>query len=165
MLIALCGGVGLFCSCSQDDGGPQEADGAIALVPLFTQSSFDGCWNWYEEGKHAYSVTVMDGEVVSFQPLSRRSARNKDSAANCAIDTHDGLIVISSADRGTHDRWTTVTTLRFDLSDTPGRSCRDGLRRGVIAGRRTVEHNDPNDHFLFPPQSSHQGLLVRCNSR
>ena len=39
------------------------------------------------------------------------------------------------------------------------------LLRDCRAGRRTVEHNDPNDHFLFPPQSSHQGLLVRCNSR
>ena len=160
ILVGLLGGAGLVCSCSQDTGSP---DAAADHLPLFSRTSFDGCWNWYEGGKQAYSVAILNGEVLSFRPMSRHSTRNNDSTANCAIDAHDGLVVISSANRDPGDRWATVTTLRFDLSDTSGGSCLDGLRAGVIAGRRTVEHNDPDDHFLFPPHEHKRGLLVRCN--
>ena len=90
-----------------------------AHVPLFTKTSFDGCWNWYEEGKHLYKVTIAEGEVVSFQPRHRSATRTTESAATCAIDSVDGLIVISTTERAGNDRWRTVTTLRFDISDAP----------------------------------------------
>ncbi len=162
ILIGLLGGAGLFCSCSEDVGSPNDPDAATDHLPRFTRTSFDGCWNWYEGGKHAYSVAIMGGEVRSFHSLSRHSTHNNDSTRNCTIDAHDGLIVISSTDRGLSDRWATVTTLRFDLSDAPGRSCLAGLRAGLIAGRRTVEHNDPDDHFLVPPHEHKRGWLARC---
>lgn len=165
MLILMIGILGPFSSCSQDVAGPDEQNGAAAHVLPFTKTSFDGCWHWYEEGDHVFKVTIAGGEVASFQPLNRAPTRTTQSAATCAIDSQDGLIAISRTERADNDRWTTVTTLRFDLADMPGRSCRAGLRAGVIAGRRMVEHNDPNDHFLFPSQSSHLGFLVRCNSR
>ncbi len=175
MLIALSGCVGLFYACSQDFGGPQEPAGAGCPahgagcparcagdhVPLFTQTSFDGCWNWYEEGKRLYKVTIARGEVVSFQPLNRpASPRTPGSAATCAVDSQDGLIAIVSTEHAGKDLRTTVTTLRFDLSDKAGRPA---IAAGSIAGRRTVEHNDDDDHFLFPPHEHKRGRLVRCD--
>ena len=162
MLILMIGSLGPFSSCSQDIAAPDEQNGAAPDVPLFTKTSFDGCWNWYEGGKHDYSIAIRDGEVLSFQPLNRHSTRTTESAATCTIDSQDGLLFISRSERAASDRWTTVTTLRFDLADMPGRSCLAGLRVGVIAGWRTVEHNDPDDHFLFPPHEHTRGLLVRC---
>ncbi len=162
MLILMIGSLGPFSSCSRDVAGPDEQNNAAAHVPLFTKTSFDGCWNWYEQGKHLYKVTIARGEVVSFQPLNRPAPRTTESAATCAIDSLDGLIVISSTERAGHDRWTTVTTLRFDIADAPGKSCLKALAIGAISGRRSIELNDPNDHFLFPPHEQTRGLLVRC---
>ena len=64
VLIVMIGSLGPFLSCSQDVAGPDEQNGAAAHVPLFTKTSFDGCWNWHEEGKHLYKVTIAEGEVV-----------------------------------------------------------------------------------------------------
>ncbi len=163
MLILMIGSLGPFSSCNQDVAGPDEQSGAAAHVPLFTKTSFDGCWNWYEEGKHLYKVTIAEGEVVSFQSRNRTATRTTESAATCAIDSLDGLIVISSTERGGNERWTTVTTLRFDISEAPRESCLKALASGAISGRRTIELNDPHDHFLFPPHEHTRGLLVRCD--
>ncbi len=163
MLIALFGGVGLFYACGQDLGGPQAPAGAGCPahgagcparcagdhVPLFTQTSFDGCWNWYEEGKRLYKVTIARGEVVSFQPLNQPDSprggsdsprggpdtRPTGSTATCAIDSQDGLIAISSTERAGNSRRTIVTTLRFDLSDPPNRTARAAGRSARAVGR------------------------------
>ena len=161
MLILMIGSLVAFSSCSQDGADSEEQNGTAAHAPVFAQTSFDGCWNWYEEGKQLYTITIAAGEVVSFQDLNRRSTHTTESADTCAIDSQDGLIALSIATRAAGDRWTTVTTLRFDLSDAPGKSCWQALAIGAMSGRRSVVRHDPNDHFLFPPQSSHQGLLVR----
>lgn len=165
LLILMIGSLGAFSSCSQDAADSDELNGAAAQGPLFTKTSFDGCWIWYEEGRRLCKITIARGEVVSFQPMNRPATHTTESAATCAIDSKDGLIAISRTERAGNDRWTTVTTLRFDLSDAPGKSCLQALALGVISGRRSVERTDPNDHFLFPPQYSQGGLLVRCSSR
>ncbi len=164
MLILMIGILGAFSSCSQDVSDSDEQNGTAAPAPVFAQTSFDGCWNWNEEGKQLYTITIAAGEVVSFQDLNRRPTRTTESADTCAIDSQDGLIVLSSTTRAGNDRWTAVTTLRFDLSDAPGKSCWQALAFGAMSGRRSVVRHDPSDHFLFPPQSSHQGLLVRCSA-
>lgn len=163
MFILMIGSLGPLSSCSQHGAGSDEQNGAATHVPPFTKTSFDGCWNWYEQGKRVCKVAIARGQVASFQLLKRRSTPATQSTSTCAIDSQDGLITISGTQRAATDRWTTVTTLRFDLSDTPGRTCWAGLQAGVIAGLRTVEHNDPSDHFLFPPHEHERGLLIRCD--
>ena len=164
LFILMIGSLGAFSSCSQDAADSDEQNGAAAHGPLFTKTSFDGCWISHEEGKRLCKITIAKGEVVSFQPMNRPATRTTESAATCAIDSQDGLIAISRTERAGNDRWTTMTTLRFDLSDAPGKSCLQALAFGVMSGLRSVERSDPDDHFLFPPQCSQRGLLVRCSS-
>lgn len=75
MLILMIGSLAPFSSCSRDVAGPDEQNGAAAQVPLFTKTSFEGCWNWYEEDEHLHKVTIARVEVVSFQTLNRPVTR------------------------------------------------------------------------------------------
>ena len=148
------------CSDPFEAGETNEGQGAE-----FSQASFDGCWQWFEDGEAVHDIIIEDGEIASLAPANARAQMSAHTTKNCTISPQDGLIALSYSDKEPAGGLEQFTTFRFDLSDSRTVSAHNALAMGVIPGEKVVDLSDPEDILMLPPTDVRQGQLVRCDSK
>ncbi len=154
----------LIMSCSTDGFALDDSQSSPEQTGDFARTSFDGCWDWYEQGEHTHKIIIANGKIASLTPAGRTTMSLSDADGNCVVSPHDGLVALSYALPSKPGETRQITTFRFDLRNTRTASMTDSLARGVIRGRKTVEDNDPEDILLLPPTDEQDGYLVMCDS-
>ncbi len=154
----------LIMSCSTDGFVLDDSQSSLEQTGDFARTSFDGCWDWYENGEPTHKIIISNGKIASLTPAGRTTMSLSDADGNCVISPHDGLVALSYALPSKPGETQRITTFRFDLRNTRIASMTDSLARGVIRGRKTVEDNDPEDILLLPPVEEQDGYLVMCDS-
>ena len=163
--VAILSVVGLMLSCG--DPAQDSTENPIPSDPsdTFAQSSFDGCWDWYEDGEPVHNITIADGQIATLKSADRTAQDTQDMAANCTVSPYDGLVALSYGVPSADGKVIESTTFRFDLSDGRRVSMATSLAMGVVPGRKTVEISDPDDIMLLPPSEVREGQLVRCDDQ
>lgn len=161
--VAILSIVGLMLSCG--DPAQDSAENPIPSDPsdMFAQSSFDGCWDWYEDGEPVHNITITDGQIATLKSAGRTAQGTQDTDVNCTVSPYDGLVALSYGVPSAGGKVIEFTTFRFDLSDGRRVSMATSLAMGVVPGRKTVEISDPDDIMLLPPSDVREGQLVRCD--
>ncbi len=154
----------LSLSCSTDGLPIDEGQPSPGQTGVFANTSFDGCWDWYENDEHTHKIIISNGEIASLTPAGRSTMSLSDADGNCVVSPHDGLVALSYAVSSESGETQRITTFRFDLRNTRAASMTDSLVRGVIRGRKTVEDSDPEDIFMLPPTDQQDGFLVMCGA-
>lgn len=153
----------LMLSCGTDALTNDEGRSSPGQTGDFARTSFDGCWDWYENDEHTHKIIISNGEIASLTPAGRTAMSLSNADGNCVVSPHDGLVALSYALPSESGETQRITTFRFDLRNTRAASMTDSLVRGVIRGRKTVEDNDPEDIFMLPPTDQQDGFLVMCD--
>ena len=155
----------LMCSCSAADGTIDPGEQPPNSNETFSQTSFDGCWTWYENGQRVHRVQIENGEIASLQPADTNARQINYKSTNCAVSPYHGLLALSYATKVGAGGDIELTTFRFDLAASRGISMTSSLDIGVIPGRKIVEISDPEDIMLLPPKEIQDGQLVRCETK
>lgn len=154
----------LILSCSTDGFVLDDSQSSLEQTGDFARTSFDGCWDWYENDEHTHKIIIANGEIASLTPAGRATMSLSSADGNCVVSPLDGLVALSYVLPSEPGQMQRITTFRFDLRDTRTASMTDSLARGVIRGRKTVEDNDPEDILMLPPIDEQDGFLVMCDS-
>ena len=151
-------------SCSTDGSVLDDSQSSLEQTGDFARTSFDGCWDWYEQDEHTHKIIISNGEIKSLTPAGRSTMSLSDADGNCVVSPHDGLVALSYTLPSKPGETQRITTFRFDLRGTRAASMADALAMGVIRGRKTVEDSDPEDILMLPPVEKQDGYLVMCDS-
>lgn len=154
----------LITSCGTDAFVLDDSQFFLEQSGDFAQTSFDGCWDWYEQDEQTLRIIIANGAIASLTPAGRTAMSLNAAEGNCLISSHEGLVALTYAMPTQPGETQRITTFRFDLRDTRAASMSDSLARGVIRGHKSVEDNDPDDILPLPPVEEQDGYLVLCDS-
>ena len=154
----------LIMSCGTGVFVPGDSQSSFEQTGDFAQTSFDGCWDWYEQDEQTLEIIIANGAIVSLAPTGRTTLSLSGADGNCLISPQDGLVALTYVMPTQPGETQRITTFRFDLRDTRAASMTDSLARGVIRGRKSVEDSDLDDILPLPPIEEQDGYLVMCDS-